>query len=735
MLHSNTQAHTFLGENILTEDVRSEIEIFAELAELCSSTGYVHAIAYICFRDNTIKYVDTITTDDVLQQFSNDRLVRTEISTLIGLACKVQLDTNLPPPDVIQGYIDKTDALLKEIHYSMMAKPSDIFDPSKIEDENFNPLTNGDVLREAIFYGGEAAYHFQYRDLSKEKYKKDNDWFIENKEFSIQQAIDVVTSIQNLQSDKINEVLEGLAEKDPDKWSFLPAYTFTLEEISKIVGLEQDIVKAAIDSFVAPDDIGSFEALDDFNPKNAYPVISVSENVYLLFQHYSLMEAFYETPFFWFNADNDYKSVAMQHRGEFTEEFSADRLRLVFGKERVFINVDIYDSSNNNVGEIDVLVIFANRAIILQAKSKKLTIASRKGNDNSLQADFKKAVQDANDQAFNCAIFLNDKNYKLIDSNGDELDIPREYKEIYPFCIVSDHYPSLSFQASQFLSYEETDCIKPPFVMDVFLLDVMTEMLQSPLQFLSYVNRRTFYSDKIFTTHELTILSYHLKQNLWVDEEYSMIHLSDDISADLDLAMLVRRGGVDGADTPDGILTKYKGSAFDQIIKDIDKLDNPNTIDLGFMLLSLSGDGIETINNGISQLVELGNSDGNHHDLSLEMDKGGAGLTIHCNDDNPSISGPRLGNHCKRRKYAQKVNAWFGICISAKTSRLRFGVTQKHEWIQSDEMDKVVKDLPKPQSIKNNKINFKTLTRKSKKVGRNDKCPCGSGKKYKKCCL
>lgn len=25
--------------------------------------------------------------------------------------------------------------------------------------------------------------------------------------------------------------------------------------------------------------------------------------------------------------------------------------------------------------------------------------------------------------------------------------------------------------------------------------------------------------------------------------------------------------------------------------------------------------------------------------------------------------------------------------------------------------------------------------RKHKKIGRNDPCPCGSGKKYKKCCL
>ena len=29
----------------------------------------------------------------------------------------------------------------------------------------------------------------------------------------------------------------------------------------------------------------------------------------------------------------------------------------------------------------------------------------------------------------------------------------------------------------------------------------------------------------------------------------------------------------------------------------------------------------------------------------------------------------------------------------------------------------------------------KPVRREGKKVGRNDPCPCGSGKKYKKCCL
>ena len=718
----------------MRETVRKESEIFSELAEICASPGYVHVIAYLCYKNNLIQYVDTLTLEDMLQQSSGDICVRTEISTLIGLACKKQLNIDLPLPEVMQKYVDKTHSLLQELHQSMMPLEY-IFDPNKVGDQNFNPFKDGLVLRETIFYGGESAYDFQYRDLSKIKYEKDNDWFLKNKGVSTQQLIDIVMSIQSLQNNKANNVLQGLSDKNPDEWTVLSAFKFTAKEVSDISNIEIDTVRLLIKTFVSPIGMDEFNSLDDFNPKNAYPIIQISEDEYLLFQIYSLTQALYETPFFWFNDDIAYRDTAMQNRGEFTENFSVERLKLVFGKDRVFSNIDIYDSKCK-VGEIDVLVIFADRAIIIQAKSKKLTIASRKGNDNSLKSDFKKAIQDAYDQAFLCAKLLNEKNYKLVGKSGNELNINREYREIYPFCVVSEHYPALSFQVRQFLRFQKTKNIKPPFVMDVFLLDVMTEMLQSPLHFLSYVNRRVSYGEKVHSSHELTILSYHLKNNLWVDDECTMLMLADDISFDLDIAMQTRRGGASGSATPEGILTKYRGTVFDQVIRDIDKIEHSAIISLGFTLLSLDGDAIEMINNGVAELIKRGRKDGQHHDLTLAMNEGEPGLTIHCNDDHESLSGPRLESHCERRKYTQKASSWFGICIGQKVPRLRFGVNKEYDWVQSNEMDELVQNLPKPQDLKGkNKINFAPTTKQSKKIGRNEKCPCGSGKKYKKCCL
>ena len=47
---------------------------------------------------------------------------------------------------------------------------------------------------------------------------------------------------------------------------------------------------------------------------------------------------------------------------------------------------------------------------------------------------------------------------------------------------------------------------------------------------------------------------------------------------------------------------------------------------------------------------------------------------------------------------------------------------------------KTVSATNNPSKIKPKKINHKQL-KKQLKVGRNELCSCGSGKKYKKCCL
>lgn len=714
--------------------VRSEQTIFDELAGLCTLPGYVHAIAYLCSRDNMIWYSGEMKAEDMRHLFSNDRLIRTETSTLIGLMLKGEIDYTIPAPEVLEKYVKSTESLLVEIHHAMSAPIWKNIDPEKIGEKYPNPFTSGTALREPIFYGGESAYSFQYRDFSLRKYASDDPWLVANKGFSIQDARNVVFSLSRLNDEKAINVLRAMQDAPQEPRSFLPGNTFSAQEIADYGHIDPRIVEKVLSAFAVPKDErnGQFKALHDFNIANASPLIRTPDGKYLLFHIYSLVEALYEAPFYWMGADKAYVNTAMQNRGLFTEQFAVERLRQVFGAKNVFANIDIFESKDTKLAEIDVLVLFGNRALILQAKSKRLTLEAKRGNDLQIKDDFKKSIQDSSDQAYRCANLLEEGKSYFKDVAGNVVTLPTSLKRIYVICLISDHYPALSFQARQFLTFAATDTISPPFVMDVFALDAMTEMLNTPLQFLSYVDRRTGYTNKLMASHELTILSYHLKQNLWLDEEYDMVMLDDDISADLDLAMLVRREGIPGKATPDGILTRFSTTALGRMVKAIEAQPNPATIDLGFALLTLGEDTVIEVSAGIDQLAKQGIADGKNHDLTVGLSSGGTGLTIHCNDNPIEVAGPALRRHCYARKYTQHAQTWFGVCVRPKDKALRFGLNLDYPWEQNEAMDALTKTMGKPGKLT---ALLKEAGKARAKVGRNDPCPCGSGKKYKKCCL
>jgi len=721
------------GNNAGTD--RNGEQVFSDLEKLCCSPGYIHALASMCFRDQTVSYGSELLPDDLQHQVSGERLIRTEVATLIGLMVKEKVDLNLPEPKEIDRYIQESIALLHELHQSMILSPEEFFEAASNEAAQGNPFERGDILREAIFYSGESAYNFQYIDFGLIKYANDDDWLAANKGFHLDEAATVINQIEEVVNTKLNTTLRGMTGLPPEQWTMLPGFTFSVQDVVTQTGLNEETIRAVVTAFSI--DISAtnqhFKSLHDFNEVHAQPLLRIDSDHFVLFLTYSLAAAFYETPFYWMLEDKSYLNQAMENRGDFAEAHSAQRLESVFGSSRVFKNVKIVERKGQTLGEIDVLVIYANRAIILQAKSKRLTIEARRGNDNVIREDFKKGIQDAYDQGWECANHLVAKAGKLLDSQGKEFSIDQELKEVYIFCLVSDHYPALSFQARQFLKYKTSETILPPFVLDVFLLDVLCEMLASQLYFLSYVNRRVQYAERVHSNHELVALAYHLKQNLWLDEETTLLQLADGIAVELDIAMMARRRGVPGQAVPDGILTRLRGCALGELIRSIESHEHAATIDLGFYLLTLDEITIFDVSKKFDFMINKAREDQKGHDLTFAA--GGAGLTIHFNDKPDDRAVASLQDHCERRKYSQKANSWFGLCISPTTDPgLRFGLTLDSPWEESPEMEAVFQGFDK--RLKSKRVRHSRRKRRAmKKVGRNEPCPCRSGKKYKKCCL
>jgi hypothetical protein len=295
----------------------------------------------------------------MLALYSTDRLIRTEISTLIGLLIKGEVDHTLPGPAVVQQYLDKTEALLQEMHEAMASVAFTGVETKRPGESGITPFTAGLALREPIFYAGESAYVFQYRDLAPKKYAQDEDWLNANKGFTIGTARAVVHAVRCVQTDKLNAMVGTLRSLPPNEWTILPWLGFTDEEVAEHTGIHRGTVQRVLTAFTLP--VGEynseFRALHDFNVANKFPLLRSDNAGFVLFHPYSLVEALYEAPFYWMCDDKSYASAAMRHRGTFAEEFSIERLERVFGDANVHANVRIFESKGKEVGEIDVLVI------------------------------------------------------------------------------------------------------------------------------------------------------------------------------------------------------------------------------------------------------------------------------------------------------------------------------------------------------------------------------------------
>lgn len=711
---------------------RQETQVFEDLATLVALPGYVHSLAEIAYRDTVILIQDKLKPSDMDRLFSRERLIRTELTTLIGLMVKQPLDLSQQPTEVAADYVKRTDALMQELHDSMSYPMfSSIIEAAKTGSVPPNPW-QGPGMREPIFYGTESAYAFQYRDLAPEKYGADDAWMSKSKGFTAAQGRAIAKTMCALIDEKGTQIVAGVREVNAPPQTWLSAFEFSLDEVVFHSGVEKSIVETFFCAFLFAGSNSGFKEVGDFNEVAARPLLPTGRGTVLLFSHYAIYEALYESPFFWMLEDEVYRPTAAKHRGFFVEQFAARRLAQVFGHEHVYTNVNLY-RGKDIVGEIDVLVIYGDRLIILQAKAKKLTIAARKGNDNQLKADFAAAIQDSYDQGWICANELLASESRLVGDNNEKIEVPTSVKEVFLFSLVSEHYPALAFQARQSLTYQTTDIIRPPFVMDVFLLDTLTEMLATPLRLLSYVKLRVGVVDKLMSGHELTVLGYHLHQNLWLNEGHDLVMLDDSIARDLDAAMFVRRDNLRGNDTPIGILTKMRGTRYENLIKEIEARADPAILELGFHLLSMNEEACRNVDHVLEIITKKAHIDGKRHDVTLASSEPCCGVTFHCNPRPSSEAIELLEAYCINRKYQQHAARWFGVSVDL-AGRVQFGITLDFPWEASCEMDRLTANM-KPVGRVRDLLPGYVREASRMKLGRNDPCPCGSGRKYKKCCL
>lgn len=117
------------------------------------------------------------------------------------------------------------------------------------------------------------------------------------------------------------------------------------------------------------------------------------------------------------------------------------------------------------------------------------------------------------------------------------------------------------------------------------------------------------------------------------------------------------------------------------------------------------------------------------HDFTLGVNAANAGITFHCNPVADEAAARRLQGYCHARKYVQHARRWFGLSVDPQG--LQFALVLDFAWEHSCELDRATAGMRRNKSLGQQP----TPQPGGVKLGRNDSCPCGSGQKYKKCCL
>ena len=705
---------------------RTEENILSDLRALCTSAGYAHALAKICLRNDWVPLSKESTSDNYSHLYDTNHLTLTEVATLTLLLATQPVDLTYPGPDVVRAYVQSTHALLEELHASLRQHFIAYAQGVTSKPGTSPPPLPGAAFREPYFYTAPTAYYYQYRDLALTRYLDDDPWLSSRYGFTIGECQSVLSSLTQLQHQKINH---RLVAQPSSRNPLLDCFSFDTAELSQTAGLDSAKVKSILTRFTFSTSgaVPSPASVHDFNPVTAQPILSLPNGRYVLFQFYWLFESLYVSPAYWMRDDTAYRPTAAQNRGKSAETLVQGLMERVFGDDRVHRNVHVYQGKDR-IGEIDVLAVFGDRAVAIEAKAKGLTIPARKGILDAIESDFSDAVQRAHDQIQRCSGAIVQSQTRLECDDGTPVVLPFPLTDVYAVCVLAEHYPALSFQVRQLLTKKHSGNKRSPLILDVFALDTVTEFLSSPMHFVHYLDLRDLHGDRIQGHTELSLLGLHLHQNLWPMTGSGVTHVHDDVCASIEAGMNTRRLGAPGPDTPPGALVALRETPIGAIIEALGKYANPTTIDLGLFLLKTSGKSLGHANSHIARVLNKATRENTLRTATIWSPEVPVGISVQCVP--PGLNGNQaiLRKSCITHKYRQRAEKWVGIEMRTG-SRIAHVLPLHYPWEPDSAMEQMIHTVDASANLV-----AAIANRSKRKIGRNDPCPCGSGKKFKRCC-
>lgn len=637
-------------------------EIFSDLKTLSQSKGALHEISALFYRDwiTIVDVEEERVINDPIQRWSTDRLNKNELFLLLGLMVQSTNKNTFSFVSSKNTFANSADKLLREFHDRLISEAMPVFDQSNIGLEILqnNMSTLG---REDIYYGADGFYSHQFIKYARHRYKNDSVWLQKNIGLSIRPMLDIASYI----SKQVNGQLVSLnaLEKSGEDYThgdLTNTFLISKDNLRKKFGQKADLF---ISKFSTPINNSNFNFINPFsiNEINIAPLIDMGDCLYLCSSH-KLFETIYDSPFYWMIRDKEYVDQFAKNRGNFLEKTTAHILRSIFGKENVYENVEIDTGAKDISGEIDVLVVYGEYILIVQAKSKRITMKARAGDPRSIKKDFADAIQAPYQQALSCAEFIiNGATCRTND--GDTIALPA-LPRLFPMVILSDHFPASSALADNLLRLNDNIA---PVIWDIGMLDCIVKLLFSPIELIYYLKSRSNTFEHIISDNEYNFLGYHLKVKLSVQDGFDSVMLNRDFSGVVDDFMTSIDVGLQPK-RPIGILERIQIPVIQTLLKKL-KSKNHQAASLVLDFYDFSSIALEDIAKNIINLREEINITGKEiKSFSIPTSNGGITYAVSQNlNKSAELAAEAIG---AKHKYDTKSDRWYVIldCVRTKNA-------------------------------------------------------------------
>ena len=391
--------------------------------------------------------------------------------------------------------------------------------------------------------------------------------------------------------------------------------------------------------------------------------------------------------------------------------------------------------------EADLVILWGPFLIVIEAKGKRVAREALRGSGGKLRNALKSNIQDAFYQAHRVIQvlerdggiqFKERTTARTVEVKLDQL------RRVMPISVTLQH---LSGIPTQLAITQQLGLFKGgayPWSVCIDDLDVISRFSESPDVFLHYIERRIAhqYLDINLTGDELDMFGQYLDNRL-----HPSVYEQDHEIASYDGPRMISfDGGEEKFEAfytaewyerqpPQESVELKIASQLKEVFKELRRRTDDGARWIAFALLGLSAETLAKLNAAIRDLKKARGQDRQIVRATAQEGDVVVNVLVHNGLDSVTfrenaIARTQIEHY--RTKTSKAVT--IGIDRSDATKPFDFALWLEGEWGQDEVMDNIIaQERSEPRTVQ--------ILKKDKKIGRNDPCPCGSGRKLKHCCI